>query len=124
MKELARQTARATEQISSQVDGIQQEVQGTREGLSGINETLETMQGIAAGIAERVGAQVGAVEAVDVGVEKVVGDAADIAGGLNRLMSLSTEATTSAKDAKQAAELLVTEADKLNRALESLRKRG
>ena len=70
VKELAKQTARATEEITGQVEAIQNQVEDALGGLNDINETLGSMQSISEQISERVGEQVRATEQIGSGLAR------------------------------------------------------
>ena len=59
VKELASQTAKATEEISAQVDGIQSATGDCVTAIGGISDTISEISGIATTIAAAVEEQVG-----------------------------------------------------------------
>ncbi len=120
VKELAKETARATEEIRRQVEDIQTQVGTSLFGLGNINKFLEQMQDISKQISERVGGQVQAATHVRAGLEEISHGTEDIVGHLGRLTSLSTNASASAQEAERAARRLTIGSDQMSRALQRL----
>ena len=121
VKELAKQTTHATEEISEQVEAIQVQVNEALTGLGEINETLRGMQDISSQIAARMSAQVSATKQVGLGLGEISSDTEEIVAGLTRLTRLSREAAASSVGTQDAARRLAVVSEHLKQAMEAMR---
>ena len=120
VKELAKQTARATEEISEQVESIQEHVTDALGGLSDMNDTLGEVRGISDQISERVSVQVGAADQIGARLGEISAGTDSMVDGLGRLTSLSQETEDSVRQTRDAARRLSTLSDELGRALHNI----
>ena len=120
VKELAKQTATATEEIEDLVNAIQTEVGGALEGLEQMNTTLGAVRTISHQLSDRVSTQVASNKGVGPTLDQIVSDAEGVVSGLGRLSSLTRGAASSAIDTDHAAQQLSELSAKLNRAVQSM----
>ena len=119
VKSLANQTAKATEEISAQIDGIQQATQSTVSAIKTIGEKIEQISHVSTSIASAVqeqGAATGEissnVQQAAQGTEEISRSISDVAQAAEQTGAVAGTVLTAADHlAKQAADLR-TEVDK------------
>jgi methyl-accepting chemotaxis protein len=113
VKSLAGQTARATEEIASQIGAIQDAAADAAGAIEQVNVIIEEMSGIAASVASSVEQQNAAVAAIAEGVNLASADARSGAEAMSRVAGSSAEARATASDVKELAQSLAAEAESL-----------
>jgi len=113
VKNLANQTAKATEEISSQIGGIQTATQESVVAIQQIGETISRIDDIAAGIAAAVGEQGSATNEIARNVEQA-------AAGTGEVSSTISIVTQGANETGAAANQINTAAAKLSEQSEAL----
>lgn len=104
VKELATQTAKATEQISQQIDGIQTATTSSVEAIGSINKTIEEMAQISSTIAAAVEEQSAATQQV---AENITG----VSDASKETGNIVTSVTEAAKSLSAESESLKTRVD-------------
>ncbi|MEU8662163.1 methyl-accepting chemotaxis protein [Actinoplanes philippinensis] len=116
VKDLAQETARATEDITRRVAAIQQDTAGAVEAISQITSVIEQINDFQATIATAVEEQTATTAEMNRGITAVAGGAGDIATGVAGLASSSEITTAGAAQSKQA----ITELSSMARELQGL----
>jgi methyl-accepting chemotaxis protein len=98
VKNLATQTARATEEITGQIAGIQSATDETVAAIAGIQQTIARMNAIAAEAARAMQGQTQATQAISASVHSAAGNARTALGNLAELQR-EVEATSAVASA-------------------------
>jgi methyl-accepting chemotaxis protein len=114
VKSLAAQTARATEEIASQIGAIQEAAADAAGAIDQVNTIIEEMSGIAASVAVSVEQQNAAVATIAQGVNLASSDARSGAEAMSRVSGRSQDARATAADVKALADTLAAEAESLD----------
>ncbi len=114
VKSLASQTAKATEEIASQIAGIQQESSGTVEAITSIREVISEVNEVASAIAS-------AVEEQGAATEEIARNVQQAAQGTQEVSSNIAGVTQAAGETGQAASQVLSVATTLSEQAASLR---
>jgi len=119
VKNLANQTAKATEEIGGQINGIQSATQDSVQAIQGITKTIGEISEIASAIAAAVEEQGAAtseiarnVEQAAAGTGEVSTNIAGVTQAAGEAGSTSSQVLSAANELSQQSELLKTEVDK------------
>nr|WP_245593422.1 methyl-accepting chemotaxis protein [Azospirillum halopraeferens] len=119
VKNLASQTARATEEIAQQISAMQQATGGAVNAIVGIGRTIHDINGIAGGIA-------GAIDRQGVAIGEIVHNMEQAAAGTRAVSDDIREVTTAAErtsgtahEVFAASELMAAQADRLTREVQT-----
>jgi len=113
VKSLAAQTARATEDIASQIGSIQSATADAAQAIEQVSTIIDDMSTIAASVAATVEQQNHAVASIAEGVNRASVEARTGSEAMSRVAGASTGARTTAADAKALADALAIEAENL-----------
>jgi methyl-accepting chemotaxis protein len=114
VKNLANQTARATEEIGSQIGGIQAATQEAVEAIAAIGKTISQIDEVAAGIASAVEEQGAATQEIARNVEQA-------AAGTQEVSSNIAGVSQASNDTGEAATLIRAAAGELSSQSETLK---
>jgi methyl-accepting chemotaxis protein len=114
VKELARQTAKATEEISQKINAIQSSTTGAAEAVGSIGESIEKINEIATTIASAVEEQTAATNEISRNVTEAAKGTAEVSSNIVGVSQASEEAGKGANDVMSASEGLAKEAAKLD----------
>jgi methyl-accepting chemotaxis protein len=114
VKSLAGQTAKATEEIASQVGAIQSAVADAAEAIEQVNGIIDEISAIASTVAATVEQQNQAVAAITEGVNRASTEARGGAEAMSRVAGASSDARATAANVKDLADTLSVEAERLN----------
>jgi methyl-accepting chemotaxis protein len=103
VKALATQTARATEDISLQIGGMQTATGSALEKLKAVTATIDSINESAAGIASAVEEQTAATGEIARNVEQAAAGTAEVDKNIAGVSAAATQAGTSATEVLQAA---------------------
>ncbi|MBN9673570.1 methyl-accepting chemotaxis protein [Roseibium aggregatum] len=103
VKSLAGQTARATDEISSQVSEIQTATQASVQAINAIMEMMEDVNETAAAMASSVEQQTAATEEISVGVSQAASQTASVTETIGDLSRGSGETSQSAREVEDIA---------------------
>ncbi|WP_169566275.1 CHASE3 domain-containing protein [Sneathiella limimaris] len=106
VKNLANQTARATEEISNQISGIQGATQESADAIQGISNIIGQMDEISAAIAA-------AIEEQTASTEEISRSAGDAATGTNEVTTNISNVTRSAEETGSAASHILDQSSNL-----------
>jgi methyl-accepting chemotaxis protein len=113
VKELAQETAKATEGIGRRIETIQADSADAVTALNRITETINRIQEIQQTIASSVEEQSASTREISVSVSRVAGRAGEIATRISNVAEASSEATTAADATHHAARELADSASSL-----------
>ncbi len=114
VKNLARQTVRATEDISTQVSTIQRETNQTVYAIRGINTTISSMDGITTAIAA-------AIEEQGAATQEIARNIDHAASGTHEVFQNVTEVSASIQETDEAAKQVLAAIEEMQREAATLR---
>ncbi|MEM9039134.1 MAG: methyl-accepting chemotaxis protein [Actinomycetota bacterium] len=121
VKELANQTAQATEEISARIQGIQSDTSGAVEANERISETIERINEISATIAAAVEEQSVTTTEIGRSVEEAAMGTQEIARSIGDVANAAEETRQSTSETRTSAEELARMAADLNRLVGNYR---
>jgi methyl-accepting chemotaxis protein len=113
VKSLAAQTARATEDVASQIGAIQSATADAAQAIEQVSSIIDDMSEIATVVASTVEEQNNAVASIAEGVNRASTEARKGSDAMSRVAGTSSGARTTAADVKALAAALATEAESL-----------
>jgi methyl-accepting chemotaxis protein len=119
VKELASQTARATEEISAQISAIQQSTQHAVGAIGSISTTIEEMHHIAISVAAAVEEQQAATSEIARNVSEAARGTQDVTENIIQVQSAATHSGAAAAQVLTAAGELAQNANKLTDEVQS-----
>jgi methyl-accepting chemotaxis protein len=114
VKNLANQTAKATEEISSQIGGIQGATKDSVHAIQGISKTIGEISEIAAAIAAAVEEQGAATQEIARNVEQASAGTSDVTTNITSVNTAADETGQAANEVLSAAGSLTMQSDKLS----------
>ncbi|WP_298861967.1 methyl-accepting chemotaxis protein, partial [uncultured Gimesia sp.] len=116
VKELARQTARATEEISEKINAIQGSTGVAVSAIGSIGESIRKIDEISTTIASAVEEQTAATNEISRNVAEAARGTAEVTNNISGVSKAATDSGTAAGDMQAAAEGLTQESVKLDKA--------
>jgi methyl-accepting chemotaxis protein len=113
VKSLAAQTARATEEIASQIGSIQSATADAAQAIEQVSSIIDDMSEIATAVAATVEQQNKAVASIAEGVNRASGEARSGSEAMSRVAGASSGARATAADVKALADTLAIESQNL-----------
>lgn len=113
VKELAKETARATEDISQKIETIQADTRGAVEAISRIGAIIDQINDIQSTIATAVEEQTATTSAIGRSVHEAAKGTGDIAQNISGVATAAQETTTGAGETLRAADALASMAAEL-----------
>jgi len=107
VKNLANQTARATDEIGNQIGGIQSATRQSVEAIGGISQTISQISGIASSIAAAVGEQGAATQ-------EIARNIAEATAGTSQVSESIQDVTSAAVETGESAGQVLTAANELS----------
>ncbi len=120
VKELAKQTAKATEDITNRISGIQKDTQGAVESIGGISTVIEKLNGISMSIAASIEEQTATTNEVARVVKESNKAVEGIAEVVKKVSTASNQNATGAGQTLDAARGLSTLAEKLRELIKGI----
>ena len=120
VKELAKQTAKATEEITSKIASIQDSSKGAVDAIGGISEIIEKLNGISVSIAASVEEQAATTSEVSRVVAESNRGVENIAETVKTVSSAAEQSSAGAKQTLDAAKNLAELADRLKELVKSV----
>jgi methyl-accepting chemotaxis protein len=114
VKHLANQTAKATDDISSQIQAIQATTAEAVGAIADIGKTIEEMNDIAGAISEAVDQQGCATREIARNINEAATGAQEVSGHIVKVTHAAAEAGSSAREVLQAAEGLARNSEGLS----------
>ncbi len=118
VKNLANQTARATEEIAAQITGMQHETSSALEALTGISQTIDTVSGISTAISTAVEEQAAATQEISRNVEQAAVGTREVSSNIADVSQAATDTGTAATQVMAASGELAQQADTLSKTVE------
>jgi len=106
VKELAKQTAKATEDISQKIDAIQTDTKGAVQAIGQISGIINQINDISGTIATAVEEQTATTNEMARNVSEAAKGSSEIAGNITGVAKAAQETTTGANDTQKAAKEL------------------
>ncbi|MBX9749947.1 MAG: cache domain-containing protein [Roseococcus sp.] len=103
VKSLALQTAKATEEIASQIGAIQATTEGAAQAIGGIGQTIQELHAISAAIADGMAQQGEATREIARGVAQAAAATTSVSGGAHALNGEVTQTDASARELRGLA---------------------
>ena len=119
VKSLANQTAKATEDISAQIAGMQGATTSTVEAIEGISKTITEISEIASTIASAVEEQSAATQEISRNVQEAAAGTQDVSANISGVHAAATETGRSANGVAEAAQELAMHGEQLRSEVES-----
>lgn len=113
VKELAKQTARATEEISGQVESIQTDTRKSVDAIGTIAQVIEQIDGFASSIATSVEEQAAAVR-------EIARNASEVSSGVGNVVESITGVATAARDSQGQADLTLVSSQQVQNVAATL----
>ncbi len=114
VKNLANQTARATEQIAGQVSNVQEATQHAVDAIRVISEVIDRTNQIATSIATAMDQQTAVTRDIARNVEQVSSATSGMADAITDVMSATQDTDSAADEVQRAAQALSVQAAELN----------
>lgn len=115
VKNLANQTAKATDEISRQIGDVQQSTNDAVEAIGGISGVINQMDEIASAIAAAVEEQMAATQEIARNVEQAASGTDEVTQNIEGVSTLATETEQAADDVNAASSQVETQAESMNR---------
>ncbi len=119
VKNLANQTAKATEEISAQITGIQNATQDAVHAIQGIGSTIGEISESSSAIAAAVEEQGAATQEIARNVEQASSGTTEVTTNINEVTQQATETGNAASQVLEAAGELASQAEKLSTEVSS-----
>ncbi|WP_247888165.1 methyl-accepting chemotaxis protein [Azospirillum brasilense] len=119
VKSLANQTAKATEDISAQIAGVQAATQGTVAAIEGIGATIASINEISATIAAATEEQNATASEISRNIVEAARGTQEVSGNIADVNGAATQAGTAAAEVLDSARTLSEWADALHREVTS-----
>lgn len=117
VKNLAGQTARATEEISTHVTGVQTATQESVTAIGNVSKLIENIDGVAASIAAAVDEQAAATSEIARNVEEAANGTENVTSSIMRVTDAANDAGDASENLLGTSDGLATRADDLNNAI-------
>jgi methyl-accepting chemotaxis protein len=125
VKNLAGQTAKATDEISSHIDNMQRATGESVEAIKAIGQTIERISEITGAISAAVEEQGAATQNIAQGVQAAAGGTLDVAENIGRVAHGANETETTSgqmlQSAKALSEVSIHLRDEVEKFLDSVR---
>jgi methyl-accepting chemotaxis protein len=118
VKNLANQTAKATEEISNQIDGIQTSTKGAVNSIGGIGATINEISEIAASISAAVEQQNAATQEIARNIEQAASGTTEVNTNISGVNQAAAETGNSATEVQEATSSLNKETAELRGVVE------
>ncbi|MCG5241679.1 methyl-accepting chemotaxis protein [Azospirillum doebereinerae] len=119
VKALANQTARATEEIAAQIDGVQSATQGTVAAIGQIGDTITTISEIASIIASAIEEQNATTLEITRSIQQAAQGTEEVTGNIRHVSDASTETGVAAGQVLEASHGLSRQASTLRGQVET-----
>lgn len=113
VKELATQTSKATDEISQQIQAVQNETNGAVDAIRTIAETIEKMNQISASISSAVKQQGDATQEIARNIQEASAGTQEVSSNIVGVSASASETGSAARKVAEAASDLQNEAEKL-----------
>ena len=114
VKNLATQTAKATDEIANQIRGVQEQTGSTVSAIGEIAETVQSMSEIASMVASAVEEQNAAAQEIGRNVQEAAGGTQEVSTGIVAVTKTASEAGTASSQMLAAAQDMSNQASNLS----------
>jgi methyl-accepting chemotaxis protein len=121
VKELAKQTAKATQDITNKIGAIQKDSQRAVEAIGGINQAIDKLNGISGTIAAAVEEQTATTNEVSRVVQQASNSVKGISGSIRLVSSAAEEGSVAANQTLDASKGLTVLAEKLKEVVQKVK---
>jgi methyl-accepting chemotaxis protein len=121
VKELAKETAKATEDISRKIEAIQTDTKAAVEAIASISEVINQVNGISGTIATAVEEQNATTNEMSRNVGEAAHGSAEITSNIAGVAQAAESTSRAATDTQKAAQQLVETSVELRRLIEQFR---
>ena len=118
VKNLATQTAKATEKIAAQISNIQSATKGSVDAIGNITKTIEQINELATAIASAVEEQSAATREIANSSQQAATGTQEVSSNISGVQQSSSETGTAAKEVLSAADGLIQQSDSLDKEVE------
>jgi methyl-accepting chemotaxis protein len=118
VKNLASQTAKATEEIAGQVKAIQESTDSSAQAIQGITETINRVSEISTMIASAVEQQGAATQEISKNVQQAAAGTTEVSSNISGVTQASQQTSTGATQVLSAASELAKNGDRLKREVD------
>jgi methyl-accepting chemotaxis protein len=118
VKNLANQTAKATEEISGQVDEMQSVTRSAVTAIEAIGKTIESMNEISVSISTAIEEQGSATQEISRNVQEASAGTAEVTSNMQGVSEASTQTGTSSQQVLEASEGLARQANEMRKSVE------
>ncbi|NIA69581.1 HAMP domain-containing protein [Pelagibius litoralis] len=118
VKSLAQQTAKATEEIAQQIDGVQTTTGSAVEAIGRIKETIVRVDEIAGSISAAIEEQAAAVSEITSSTQQAASGTQEVSSNISDVQKGAEETGTAARSALEAATGLAQQSVELNKKVE------
>ncbi|WP_120498170.1 methyl-accepting chemotaxis protein [Kiloniella sp. EL199] len=118
VKNLANQTAKATEEISGQVDEMQDVTKTAVTAIEAIGKTIESMNEISVSISTAIEEQGSATQEISRNVQEASSGTAEVTSNMQGVSEASTQTGTSSQQVLEASEGLAQQANDMRKSVE------
>jgi len=122
VKNLATQTAKATEEISTQIGGIQGATQEAVEAIDSIGGVISKISEITSAIAAAVEEQGAATQEIARNVEQAAAGTSDVTSNIVQVTQSASDTRESAEEVLRSVDSLTSESTRLNKQVEGFLK--
>ena len=117
VKNLANQTAKATEEISTQIGGIRNETEGAVGAIRSISETIKQINEISESITESVGKQSQATQEISASVQNTVQHMNDVSTQISDVAGETEQVSVHSQSVTENADTTSTHIEQLDRSM-------
>ncbi len=121
VKELAKETAKATEDISGKIEAIQTDTKAAVEAIASISEVINQVNGISSTIATAVEEQNATTNEMTRNVSEAARSSGEITSNISGVAQAAESTSRGAADTQQAAQQLVETSAELRRLVEQFK---
>lgn len=119
VKSLAQQTAKATEDISSQISGIQSETTGAVSAMEAIVDTITEIDQISSGIAAAVEQQLAATKEISRNVDQAAHGVEEVTSNIQGVAAAAEQTGSASGAVVEAVQLLRNQSERLQKEISS-----
>ena len=119
VKNLATQTAKATEEIAAQISNIQSATKGSVDAIGSITSTIEKINELSTAIASAVEQQAAATREIANNCQQAASGTQEVSSNISGVQQSSNETGTAATEVLTAADGLIKQSDSLDKEVEN-----
>ncbi len=117
VKNLANQTARATEEITQQITEVQAQTQGAVSAIASVSERIESIDGVSSSLAASIEEQTAATAEISRSVQEAADGTRRVSDSITGVTMAAARTGEAASDVEREAKSLTAQADDLQAAM-------